>query len=177
MLKLKGERNSLEAEMLEMSEELRKTGSQLGAAQDRIQGMEQQAQEKEAEHEDLQQDFLKLQAEHVRLQQADQGIDKKSMQDALAKLNNAQEAMEGVLTCMNCMEVYQGPMTYIPCGHTFCKECVESSKGRNGGEYRCDECGSSRPVKSVTSNSLIDEVAGKFSYQKQVLDALQKQVL
>lgn len=77
---------------------------------------------------------------------------------------------------MKCMEVFKGPMTYIPCGHTFCKECVELSKSCNGGDYTCDECGDSRPVKNVTSNTLMDEVAGKFLYQKQVLASLRKVV-
>jgi len=63
-------------------------------------------------------------------------------------------------------------MTYMPCGHTFCKACVDQSMDCNKGAYKCEECGESRPVKSVTSNALIDEVAGKFIYQKQVLDTL-----
>lgn len=145
----------------------------LSTSEAKVSDLEGCVESKQAECQRLQEAFAKLQAESLQLAQEAGGVDKKSLKSAIAKLNGAQEAMEGILTCMNCMEVYQTPMTYIPCGHTFCKSCVESSKDRNGGSYKCDECGESRPVKSVTSNTLIDEVAGKFSYQKQVLAGIQ----
>ena len=168
VLKLKEEINGLENELLESSEELRRARDEFEA---KLSEAEKEMKEKQKlNHEELR----LLQQKYDALKEDANGLDKKKLGDALAKMNNAQEAMEGVLTCMNCMEVYQGPMTYIPCGHTFCKECVESSKDRNGGSYSCDECGSTKPVKSVTANALIDEVAGKFTYQKQVLASLQK---
>jgi len=171
VLKLKEEINSLEREGLEGSEALRRECGEKEECKERLSETEKDMKEKQTlSHETLR----ALQEKYDQLVDAGSGLDKKKLKDALAKMSNAQEAMEGVLTCMNCMDVYQTPMTYIPCGHTFCKECVESSKARNGGDYCCDECGTSKPVKSVTPNALIDEVAGKFTYQKQVLAALQK---
>lgn len=183
-LKLREEMNGLETEMLESSEDLRASQSKLREAEERAISLVKEAEEKETAQKALEDAYSKLLEENRLLgeremtlkAEAQPGVDKQKLKDALAKLNNAQEAMEGVLTCMNCMEVFQGPMTYLPCGHTFCKECCEASKDRNGGSYHCDECGGSKPVKSVTANALIDEVAGKFLYQKQVINALQKKL-
>jgi len=184
-LKLREEMNGLEAEMLESSEDLRASQSKLSVAGEKEDSLLSEIKEKDATQSALETAYAKLLDENrilekERMDQASKNaeptVDSKKIKDALAKLNNAQEAMEGVLTCMNCMEVYQGPMTYNPCGHTFCKSCCEQSKDRNGGSYHCDECGSGKPVKSVSANSLIDEVAGKFLYQKQVIGALQKKL-
>lgn len=93
---------------------------------------------------------------------------RKKFNDALAKLQGAQEATEGVLTCMGCMEIFKEPMTCQPCGHTFCKSCCDANPGK------CEECGDDSPVESLSMNCLLDELCGKFTYQKQVLESLSK---
>merc|ERR1711865_909866 len=93
---------------------------------------------------------------------------RKKFNDALAKLQGAQEATEGVLTCMGCMEIFKEPMTCQPCGHTFCKSCCDANPGK------CEECGDDAPVESLSMNCLLDELCGKFTYQKQVLESLSK---
>lgn len=177
VLQLKSDRNDMEAELLQAAETNRaneKKNCELELASNC-----KSDEFKELEHlvSELQAEKAKLEKEKMDLMQQPKGEEdssevQKKLKGAVAKLRNAQEAMEGVLTCMSCMEVFQSPMTYIPCGHTFCKSCVESAKERHQGTYTCEECGGSRPVKSVTSNSLIDEIAGKFVYQKQVLSNL-----
>ena len=36
------------------------------------------------------------------------------------------------MTCLNCMGVFDHPMTLIPCGHVMCKKCCERQRDSDG---------------------------------------------
>merc|ERR1711939_354260 len=83
---------------------------------------------KDKELNEIKETLSQLQAEQSRNGGAAE--DMKKVKAAIGKLSKAHDSMEGVLTCMSCMEVFQAPMTYMPCGHTFCKGCVGSRRTR-----------------------------------------------
>lgn len=86
------------------------------------------------------------------------------VQVATAKLLNAEEAMERELTCMACLEVFDNPVTLIPCGHIFCSGCETA--------YRpsCEECGTA--TERVVPDSRLETLGGKCSFIKQEIAAL-----
>jgi hypothetical protein len=45
----------------------------------------------------------------------------------LAKLVLNEEASEASFTCFACMNILNNPVTCIPCGHSFCRKCVEKT--------------------------------------------------
>ena len=50
-----------------------------------------------------------------------------ALQASIAKLSHAEEAIEGDLTCMECMNVFTAPVTCVPSGQNFCGgACAES---------------------------------------------------
>ena len=64
-----------------------------------------------------------------------------------------------------CVDLLVEPATCVPCGHTFCHECLRSS-GASG----CPECdgGEARPLKV----EMLGTLTSKFAFQKQVLESL-----
>jgi hypothetical protein len=81
------------------------------------------------------------------------------IRDAVAKLSHAQEAMEGLFTCINCLNFFTEPML-TSCGHTYCKGCIERT---------CQECHSTINELTCIPNALLDQLSGKFVYAQQVL--------
>ena len=71
--------------------------------------------------------------------------------------------MEGLFSCMACVDLLKDPVIQGPCGHTCCKECLSDE----GGEKRCSEC--DEPVSTILPNTLLDSLTGKFIYSRQVL--------
>ena len=49
------------------------------------------------------------------------------------------QSLEEKLTCVSCDNLFVGPKT-MPCLHTFCKNCVESSVDTNTGDFTCAVC-------------------------------------
>ena len=42
----------------------------------------------------------------------------------MRKLECAEEAVEGELTCMHCLSVFRSPTTVVVTGKTYCAQCV-----------------------------------------------------
>lgn len=66
-----------------------------------------------------QQEQLRVQQEQMKLQQ-EQDLSR-MLSDAENKF--AQELADNV-TCIICSDIFANPVTTIPCGHTFCRECL-----------------------------------------------------
>lgn len=81
----------------------------------------------------------------------------------------AGEAMEGALTCLECMGLVNGAVTLNPCGHTVCRGCWDSRKTRQG-RKECGEC--SVLVEGIVDMPAMDQLASKLTFQKQALRAL-----
>jgi DNA repair exonuclease SbcCD ATPase subunit len=80
---------------------------------------------------------------------------------AVAKINISEEATEASFTCMQCVRLYEQAVTCIPCGHSYCKRCVEE-KGY------CTQCGPKVKV-SYYPNELLEDLTAKYQFRKQAL--------
>ena len=49
------------------------------------------------------------------------------------------QLLEEELTCVSCGNLFVGPKT-VPCLHTFCSKCVESSVDAETGDFTCAVC-------------------------------------
>eukprot|EP00743_Colponemidia_sp_Colp-15_P008160 GILK01008849.1.p1 GENE.GILK01008849.1~~GILK01008849.1.p1 ORF type:complete len:576 (-),score=155.59 GILK01008849.1:121-1848(-) len=97
----------------------------------------------------------------------------KQIRSTLEKIRHASEAMEGALTCLYCMNVYEKPTTCVPCGHSFCRKCVDEIKRKNQNVLHCHECGKKVPVQMVIDNTVLENLCSKYAYNRQAVEALQ----
>ncbi|KAM9323446.1 E3 ubiquitin/ISG15 ligase TRIM25-like [Pholidichthys leucotaenia] len=66
--------------------------------------------------------------------------------------------------CSVCLETLRDPVT-IPCGHSYCLDCIEDywSRDKQKGQYSCPQCRrvfNPRPL--LSRNTVLGEVVGKF---------------
>ena len=105
----------------------------------------------------------------------------KELRNTLAKLMTTEEASESAFTCLACMELFDKPITCIPCGHSFCMKCIDSYKKNHpspGEKDQCPECvsnsGGSAPAKVdyFIANELLENLSSRFVFRKQALSSL-----
>lgn len=113
----------------------------------------------------------------------------RELRATVSKLVAAEEASETAFTCMTCMDIMKSPVTCIPCGHSFCEKCLDSSVPTYGekGEKRkgsCPECDSSAQGRTeyYIENQLLENLCARYVFRKQAIaslknmtDALSKQ--
>lgn len=85
--------------------------------------------------------------------------------------NNAQT---GIL-CPQCARLLKKPVTLIPCGHTYCKECLDAVVEENFGEERCVECkrtdGELPRFESTVSNEQLENLVELFEKKRKMTNA------
>jgi len=70
--------------------------------------------------------------------------------------------MADVLICKHCRQRFHLPSIISPCGHTFCRPCVESLQATHGKSY-CWECTDLSPAETeVLMNVPVDSVCARM---------------
>ncbi|KAL0481767.1 hypothetical protein AKO1_012433 [Acrasis kona] len=87
----------------------------------------------------------------------------KHLQSTLIKLVKTEHATQTALTCMRCMNLFNDPVVCSPCGHAYCKECVEDVQ-------KCPNC--SRKTMDKVSCQILEVLAHKCEYRKTTLESL-----
>ncbi|KAM6948643.1 tripartite motif-containing protein 16-like [Aplochiton taeniatus] len=67
-------------------------------------------------------------------------------------------------SCPVCLDVLKDPVT-IPCGHSYCLDCIEDywSRNNNEGVYSCPQCRLTfKPRPGLSRNTVLAEVVEKF---------------
>eukprot|EP00818_Percolomonas_sp_WS_P000064 CAMPEP_0117450278 /NCGR_PEP_ID=MMETSP0759-20121206/8383_1 /TAXON_ID=63605 /ORGANISM="Percolomonas cosmopolitus, Strain WS" /LENGTH=774 /DNA_ID=CAMNT_0005242789 /DNA_START=291 /DNA_END=2611 /DNA_ORIENTATION=+ len=135
--------------------------------QNRLQFQEEQYKKNFLEAE------LKWQAEKKKLMAAPivEQLQKreKQVQDTIQKLIKTEKASTSALTCMKCFNLFDRPMTCVPCGHVFCKECL-GEIAKESRDVTCPEC--DQQIQTSVNSEIIDILAGKSEYRKQTLESL-----
>ncbi|ORY52950.1 hypothetical protein BCR33DRAFT_779325 [Rhizoclosmatium globosum] len=76
----------------------------------------------------------------------------------------AEERMETGFLCPRDLQCFKIPMTLIPCGHTYCKHCVDSLREENYNVVKCQVCNT--PVQNVFRNEQLESVGEQFTRRK-----------
>ena len=82
------------------------------------------------------------------------------MKAAVSKLSAAEQAVEGEMTCMECLQIFDNPCL-LPTGETYCEKCVESIKKKGKFMY-------------TLPNKQIATLAGKLLFIKQSIAAIKE---
>mmetsp|Transcript_12451 Transcript_12451/g.28701 ORF Transcript_12451/g.28701 Transcript_12451/m.28701 type:complete len:281 (+) Transcript_12451:94-936(+) len=97
----------------------------------------------------------------------------KELKNVIAKITDIDEAMEGTLTCMACMELLTEALILSPCGHCLCSKCFEETKTKEdtnlgrAGQSHCPECKDDGGVPVPVRAELVDQLCAKFVFKKQ----------
>lgn len=78
-------------------------------------------------------------------------------------LTDVTDLLESSLTCSLCGLLYENPVLFWPCGHTFCQVCFESLK-ISPSLYRCPTC-SSLGSEGFLHNILIGDSVAKWMFK------------
>ncbi|KAJ0392579.1 hypothetical protein ATCC90586_007873 [Pythium insidiosum] len=73
--------------------------------------------------------------------------------------------MESALRCLICGEFFHGPVL-LPCGHTFCSECVRRFLQSRGAQGCCPECKQACEASALVPNRSLEKVGGLFKQIK-----------
>lgn len=105
---------------------------------------------------------------HVR------GVQEETLK-TVRKLINVEKACESGYSCQSCLQLLKDPITCAPCGHVYCRKCLEedkSNRGKKSGSFLfCPEC-DDNCVSTVVPIKAMDLLTGKFQYRCQVLGDL-----
>ncbi|KND03748.1 uncharacterized protein SPPG_01204 [Spizellomyces punctatus DAOM BR117] len=88
----------------------------------------------------------------------------KDIKNRMEEYALAEERMETGFLCPRDVQLFKHPMTLIPCGHTYCKPCIESIKEENYNVLACQVC--STPVEHVFRNEQLESVEEQFQRRK-----------
>ena len=103
------------------------------------------------------------------------------LRNTLAKILKAEEATESAYTCLICMNIFDKPITCIPCGHSFCEKCVNGYRSKNANKEKdgeccpeCDENGktSKKKVDYFIQNELLENLSSRFLFRKLAIESL-----
>ncbi|OUM58729.1 hypothetical protein PIROE2DRAFT_15926 [Piromyces sp. E2] len=81
-----------------------------------------------------------------------------------------EEKMEVMFICPRCLNILKNPVTLSPCGHTYCKECMDIITEENYNTLYCQEC--AIPVKNLFDNKILNKICNVFSKRHEITKAL-----
>ncbi|KAI9090830.1 hypothetical protein DFS34DRAFT_341773 [Phlyctochytrium arcticum] len=88
----------------------------------------------------------------------------RDIKDRMEEYALAEERMETGFLCPRDVELFKKPVTMVPCGHTYCKSCVDAIKEENYNKVKCQVC--TTPVQSVFRNEQLESVEEQFLKRK-----------
>ena len=87
------------------------------------------------------------------------------------RLQKSEEESEAAFTCLACMQLYDSPVTCIPCGHTFCATCLENTESDSTSAC-CPECGPDIPLDCKIGNDILLALGASFRVRKEAVGTL-----
>ena len=161
-----------------LQEELRKLGVELRLAAESQEKMEEYRKAAETSKRGMQEAIAEMEEVKTKeksitatLEQLHTAQSQTSL--AIRKLMASEESCESAYTCLSCLEVLKNPTLCSPCGHTFCRKCLDkSSKRNNHGDGFCPEC-DDYTIAHTTPLKTFDLLVGRYTYRRQVLTDLQ----
>ncbi|EPY43204.1 hypothetical protein AGDE_00718 [Angomonas deanei] len=86
-----------------------------------------------------------------------------NLDSMIEDLNDINELLESTLTCTVCGLLFEAPVLFWPCGHTFCQVCFQSLAIAPS-LYRCPTCGSIGS-EGYVHNLLVSDTVAKWIFK------------
>jgi hypothetical protein len=175
----KGLEADLEAKLAHGMAEVERVKANLKASDTEIALSAKKYRELEAQLKEAEAQVLKTKVEVARLVKELQsksdaltsldglGQRSKEVLGVIQKLQTASDAMESAVTCFHCLGPLKACVTVVPCGHNLCGGCWNKAKQVGSA---CPECGDE--TMDHAKNDALDQLASKFTFQKQALETL-----
>ncbi|KAJ1510915.1 hypothetical protein HMI54_001260 [Coelomomyces lativittatus] len=80
----------------------------------------------------------------------------------------SEESLENGLICPKCLQFFNVPYTLMPCGHTYCKPCIDEMKDEHYNKLFCAEC-PQVPVDQVFRNEALESLTERFNRRKSMV--------
>mmetsp|Transcript_46937 Transcript_46937/g.110502 ORF Transcript_46937/g.110502 Transcript_46937/m.110502 type:complete len:219 (-) Transcript_46937:253-909(-) len=167
----------LRDEVEKLSAKLKQVVADADAVKARLSESEREADKWRKEARKLSDEGEELTKEVQQLRQGRERselVEKKEVElrNLVAKITHVEEAMEGSLTCMVCMELVKDAVVLTPCGHISCDGCFKSSAAAaSDGRPFCQDCGEGSRTTAVEVEAL-DHLVSKFTYKRQAWSQL-----
>ena len=58
-------------------------------------------------------------------------------------------------------QVYKFPVTCVPCGHNYCRKCIQNDESSTTTKYTCKECGE---ADTIVANDVLETLCSKYEY-------------
>lgn len=149
---IKNEKQNLENVLHEMKNQLDESKKREWALNERLTRLKSELEAKEIKHEQILQETknefsTRLKQQDLEFQKELHKINttailqkikerEKQLQTTLERLIKTEEATEGALTCMICMNLFDNPVICLPCGHVYCNNCWPKLQ-QDEGYYLC----------------------------------------
>ncbi|KAK2951388.1 hypothetical protein BLNAU_13668 [Blattamonas nauphoetae] len=92
----------------------------------------------------------------------------KSLVDELDTVNGA---MTVDLSCANCLQLMNDPVTFIPCGHTLCRVCAY--KYGKQGKTQCPTCSdAANTTRGYVRNFIVESLCTREAVKRQRMDEI-----
>lgn len=82
-------------------------------------------------------------------------VKRQQLSNTLAGVLHLEQSLESHCTCLVCMRIFKEPVTCWPCGHTYCRACLDKL------HQKCRECGGSA-VEVLIPNIALDSLCSKY---------------
>eukprot|EP00163_Fabomonas_tropica_P010333 TRINITY_DN2043_c0_g1_i2.p1 TRINITY_DN2043_c0_g1~~TRINITY_DN2043_c0_g1_i2.p1 ORF type:complete len:229 (+),score=71.34 TRINITY_DN2043_c0_g1_i2:184-870(+) len=83
-----------------------------------------------------------------------------AMKKAMTVTLDVDDSLQVDLTCQKCFKLMSDPVS-LPCGHTFCRNCVETTK-LNDEFVFCNVCDNTQETLTIP-NSVADDIVSRYS--------------
>ena len=86
---------------------------------------------------------------------------------------HVEDSLESNYTCLMCLGIFRDPVALAPCGHVYCRTCLDSTRhaSRESGAGWCQECGG-LAVQHALPIANLDNLASKYEFKLGALEDL-----
>ncbi|MEW5308814.1 MAG: hypothetical protein WDW38_000745 [Sanguina aurantia] len=93
----------------------------------------------------------------------------KELRSTVAMMLAVEESLACQCTCLACLQVFTHPVMCVPCGHSYCRSCLQLTG------MTCQECDGAQ-VRVTVPNAPLDAICSKYDVKLSALTSIQRVV-
>jgi DNA repair exonuclease SbcCD ATPase subunit len=135
-----------------------------------IKGLREKIMDKDSHIEELTKEVQRLNKKQYNARLKKIKIKEQKISEKINEYILDEERIEVIFICPKCLSILKEPVTLSPCGHTYCKECLETIKNENYNTLYCQEC--TIPVKKSYENKILNKICSEISHRHDITKTL-----